>query len=407
MSRVPPGAILVVGASGFIGARVADALETDGHAVRRASRPAVDLARDDVQAWRGRLDGIRVVVNCAGIFRAPAQEFDAVHVRGAIALFTACAERGVRVVHFSALGADDSAASAFHRSKKAADEALLALDVPSIVLQPSLVYGVGGASARLFATLASMPLIALPGGGRQRIQPVHVDDVVDAVRAVVRQDFFPRRRLALVGPAPVTLREYLWQLRAGLGLGRARLLNVPMAVVRVTAAAGLGLLDRDSLAMLERGNTADASALRALLGREPRASGTFAKPAMAREAKLGWLVPLLRVSIALVWLTAGVVSAGIFPVDESLALLARTGITGTAAAVALYGAAALDFAIGIATLAMKRRRVLWTMQMAIILAYTAIITVALPEQWLHPFGPVVKNLPLLAAIWLLRETEPR
>jgi len=54
-----------------------------------------------------------------------------------------------------------------------------------------------------------------------------------------------------------------------------------------------------------------------------------------------------------------------------------------------------------------RRRWIWTLQLAVILGYTAIVTVFLPEQWLHPFGPVLKNLPMLAAILLLRQSEPR
>ena len=406
------GAILVVGARGFIGERVAAALERQGYEVRRGGRPEVDLARDGIEAWRPRLEGVAVAINCAGVFReTAAATFEAVHATGPQALFRACAERGIAVIQLSALGADADAPTEFLRSKHAADAALLALDVPSIVLQPSLVHGEGGGSARLFATLASLPLIPLPAGGLQRVQPVHVDDVVGVVCAVVRKWHFPRARVALVGPAALTLREYVAQLRAALGLGTARFLAVPGGLVSWAAKLGVGMLDRDSWTMLERGNTADAAAMRAVLGRDPRPVAAFVVPgrrgAARHEAQLGWLLPLLRVSIAIVWLTAGVVSAGLFPTDESFALLARVGLTGTAAALALYGAAALDFAIGIATLVLRRRRLLWTLQAAIILGYTAIITVALPEQWLHPFGPVVKNLPLLAAIWLLRELEPR
>jgi hypothetical protein len=79
-------------------------------------------------------------------------------------------------------------------------------------------------------------------------------------------------------------------------------------------------------------------------------------------------------------------------------MLARVGLEGTAAKAALYGAAVLDLAFGIATLVMRKRRVLWLAQGALIVAYTAIITAFLPEQWLHPFGPLLKNIPMLAAI---------
>ena len=114
---------------------------------------------------------------------------------------------------------------------------------------------------------------------------------------------------------------------------------------------------------------------------------------------------LLRLSIAIVWIVTAALSAGIYPVEESLALLARVGLTGAAAPAALYAAATLDLAIGVATL-IVRRRWIWTFQLAVILGYTVVITAFLPEQWLHPFGPVLKNLPLLAAILILRDGEP-
>ena len=406
-------ALLIVGSSGFIGARVAAALEAAGHRVVRATRAQVDFSRSpDPARFREMLRGIEVVVNAAGIFReAPGRTFEAVHVEGPRALFAACAQAGVKVVQVSALGADAGAASAFHRSKRAADEALLSLDVPAIVLQPSLVFGSGGASARAFAALASLPWIPLPGDGRQRVQPVHVDDVAQAVARIVRTDHFPRARLAVVGPEPLTLRGYLAALRESLGLARARFLPMPRGHVARASRLRHGMLDADSLAMLERGNTADAAPFAALLGRAPRPASAFVpgeyRDAVRAQAHLDVARPLLRVALALVWLAAGIVSLGIYPVAESLALLERTGLTGTAALLALYGAAALDIALGVATLVVKRARWLWAAQAAVILGYTAIITLRLPEQWLHPYGPVVKNLPILAVLWLLHRTEAR
>jgi hypothetical protein len=184
-----------------------------------------------------------------------------------------------------------------------------------------------------------------------------------------------------------------------------------MAWVRLAARLRLGLLDRDTLAMLERGNTADPGAFAALLGRTPRTPDRFIDPAireiLRRDAALDWLLAVLRLSVAIVWIATAIVTVGPYPVEESLALLAATGLTGRFALVALYGAAALDLAIGVATLVMRRRKTLWALQLAVILGYTAIITLALPEQWLHPYGPVLKNLPMLAAILLLHQLERR
>jgi uncharacterized protein YbjT (DUF2867 family) len=395
--------ILVTGASGFIGRRLAAALEAAGHRVMRARRPQFDFSRR--MAWREHLAGVDVVINAAGIFReSRTASFESVHVRGPLALFEAAAAAGASVVQISALGADENARSRFHLSKRQADEALLALGIPAVVLQPSLVYGPGGESARLFAGLASLPVIPLPGDGGQLVQPLHIDDLCAAVVALVSRAEYSRTRLPLVGPTALTLRGFLAELRLALGLGRARFVRVPMPVMRAFARARV-LLDEDALGMLLRGNTADAGPITRLLGRAPRPPREF-EDERGRAAALGWLLPLLRFTIAMVWIIAGVVSLGLYPREESLALLARTGLTGGVAVAALYGAAALDVTLGIGTL-FVRRRLLWLGQIGLILVYTAILTVAIPELWLHPFGPLAKNLPLLAALLLLFTLEKR
>ena len=127
-----------------------------------------------------------------------------------------------------------------------------------------------------------------------------------------------------------------------------------------------------------------------------------------REAHLTWLLPVVRWSLALMWIVSGAVSLGLYPVESSLRLLAITGITTEWMAVAaLYGAATLDIAFGVASIALRRRRWLWAAQIIVVLGYTAIISARLPELWLEPFGPILKNVPVLAALWLLYRTEDR
>ena len=419
--------ILLTGAHGFIGSRLAQALEADGHRIVRAVRHhrrtscndgviKVDFVRDTAMAdWLPRLAGVNVVINAVGILRERGdQTFEALHVAAPQALFAACAEAGVaQVIQISALGADAGAQSAYQRSKKAADDYLEGLNLLSIIVQPSLVYGAGGASARLFNLLASLPVIVLPGGGRQRVQPVHVDDLVDAVRALLTQPLPAGTRLPVVGLYAVSFRQFLENLRRSLGLGDALILALPMPLARLAARIGDhwpgSLLDGETLRMLERGNTGDAAMLTRLLQRPPRAVDAFIAAAEAAplrlQAQLGWLLPLLRCSIAAVWIVTGIVSLGLYPVEQSYQLLERVGVTGALAPLLLYGAALMDIALGVATPALPRRQWLWRLQIAVIIAYTAIITLKLPEFWLHPYGPLLKNLPMLMAIWLLLETE--
>lgn len=421
--------ILLTGATGFIGSRIAEALARAGHdvvcAVRDPSKGspsfhylAADFTRDfDAAVWLPRLHGIDAVVNAVGIIREQGtQTFDAIHHRAACALFAACAQAGIkRVVQVSALGADEKAVSRYHLSKKQADDFLAALPVNAAIVQPALVFGPGGASAKLFATLASLPVIGLPGKGEQQVQPVHVDDVVDAIVSLLLERTDIKGRVPLAGPQAMSLKTFLAKLKQAMGLGPARFVPIPMPLARASARlAGMlagSLLDAETLQMLERGNTGDAGPMKNLLGRPPRPVEHFiAKPeryALVMQARLNWLLPILRVSIALVWIVTGIVSLGIYPVADSYALLARVGVTGMLAPVMLYGAALMDLALGVAILVLRRRYWLWIFQLALILFYTAVITLKLPEFWLHPYGPLLKNLPMLAAIWLLLEMEKR
>jgi uncharacterized protein YbjT (DUF2867 family) len=414
--------ILLTGATGFIGSALAEALTQRGHVVvpvlrRAGALPAVQA--DFAQApgrdwWRGQLSGIDAVVNAVGILREDAgRSFDALHARAPIELFHACAQVGVPVVvQVSALGAQAGATARYQQSKHAADEALRALPLRGAVVQPSLVYGPGGASAALFETMATAPLLPLPAGGRMLVQPVHLDDVIAGIVAVLEHP--PQRiaTLAFAGPRAMPLRAYLEDLRAGLGeAGPLRVVPVPSALFlaggRVAGLVPSSFLDGETAAMLLAGNTATSNALPGLLGRAPRAPREFIQPAAAaprrREAQLALWLPALRVALALLWIWTGIVSLGLYPVADSLALLARVGLHGAPATVALYGAALLDFALGVLCLAApaRWRHRVWLAQLVLVSVYTLLITIFLPEYWLHPYGPLSKNLPLLAAIALL------
>lgn len=423
--------ILLTGASGFVGSRLLRALLDRGHEVRCTMRRAPSRLPPGATAisldfntalhpddWAAALDGIGVVINAVGIFReSPQQTFNALHRDAPCALFKAAVEAGVgHIVQISALGADSGAQTPYHLSKKAADDYLLSLPVRTSIIQPSLVYGPGGASAGFFEMQASMPLILLPSGGRQQIQPVHVDDLIEALCVLVESHGERRRRIAVVGPEPVALRDFYARLRKGMDIRRnPHFFSVPGPVMAVAARIGRllpgGFLDPDTLSMLERGNTASPDPVRGLLGRVPKSIDEFIpKPyaaAVAVQSRMRWLLPTLRASVALVWIVTGIVSMGLYSVESSYALLARTGTPPWLMPIFLYGAALLDIMLGVWALCPRRSRWLWAAQAALVLTYTLIITVSIPEFWLHPYGPVLKNLPFLAGLWILYELEDR
>jgi uncharacterized protein YbjT (DUF2867 family) len=265
--------VLLTGASGFIGSHLAGALRAAGYVVI-AARRGIDAGTADLQAdftrdlsardWLPKLAGIDAVVNAVGILREHGgQTFERIHKRAPQALFTACVAAGVRrIVQISALGADRGTTRYF-LSKRAADDYLATLPLEWTIVRPAMVFGPGGSSARMFAALARLPIVPLPGHGEQRMQPIHIDDLTDAVVRVLAEPACNRVRIDLLGPQPFTLRELLAELRGR----QPRFLPIPISFVRAGARiAGL----REALAMLEGGTTGDPTPMCRLLGRAPR-----------------------------------------------------------------------------------------------------------------------------------------
>ncbi|MGD8939148.1 MAG: SDR family NAD(P)-dependent oxidoreductase, partial [Gammaproteobacteria bacterium] len=170
--------ILITGASGFIGQHLLKACLDHGHQVTACVRDTAqvqhyypqaqviqcDFAKDnDISVWLPRLTNIDVVINAVGIIQQRGTNtFDALHTHTPCALFKASEISHVsKVIQISALGADDTAFSQYHLSKKAADDFLSSLDLDWTILMPSLVYGPGAKSLRLFKAMAALPVTPL------------------------------------------------------------------------------------------------------------------------------------------------------------------------------------------------------------------------------------------------------
>lgn len=423
--------ILITGASGFIGRHIVRKLECQNHRLRLCSRTAANLHFTKpgtehisvdfnrmcrLEDWLPYLQQIDVVINCVGIIvENHQQDFRILHTQVPIALFHAANQSGVKkIIQISALGADDSATSEYHLSKKAADDALRSLAIDWAILQPSIVYGNGAQSMALFHALAAMPILALIDGGDQLMQPVHVDDVVDTVSRCIESPSTICETLLLVGPGAISYANLLRSLRKRLGKKPAMEFSMPGWIIEKFAFVGKLLhepaINADNIAMLKRGNIADTEKIDHFLGHPTRdiEQQLLYNPASQDErwhAGLYFLRPLLRLSIAFLWLWSGIVSIFFYPHETSFEFLAAAHITGTAAPIMLYGLAIVDIALGLAILVSSRLKPLIIVQIVIIVLYTLIISLTMPEFWLHPFGPILKNIPLLITLFVQLQIE--
>ena len=118
---------------------------------------------------------------------------------------------------------------------------------------------------------------------------------------------------------------------------------------------------------------------------------------------------LLRASLVVVWLATAVVSVWELHGQsrELLAGLPTAWAEGHApwlpTAIILAGAAA-DAVLGL-WLALRPGRKAYGAALLMMLAMTVLATAIQPAWWLHPFGPLTKNLPIAAILWVLLQDE--
>lgn len=431
--------ILLAGGTGFIGGHILRVLLVAGHDVnvvaRRLGPPlagvtwvARDYARHHApEDWAEAVRGVDAVVNAVGIIReAPGQTFEALHAQAPCALFEAAAAAGVRrLIQVSALGCDDAAPEPYFRTKRVTDRRVVALG--GVVLRPSFVWGAGDLSMRFFRQLAALPVVPVVGDGQYRVQPVHVADVARAVLVAVERplDAGAGRGGAcdlggaydLGGAEVLTFDALLDALRRRMGRSApAPKLHVPLGLMRVVAragtAAGRGPITSDELAMLLRGSTCARAPFEADFGFTPRGftDALALEPGADREATLAEvdaIVPFLRFTVGFIWLATPYVTWFVWPRAQSLSLLDDAGLPVSLAPFAIDLTCVVELLLGLATWAGWRLAWVGGLQFLMVLAFTALLIAGGSSLWGHPFGPLTKNVPLLAAILLLIATRDR
>lgn len=421
--------VVVLGATGLIGAQVAARLASDGHTViaggrdrRRLQRafPSgrlhADLATMDAGRWASSLAGVEAVVNCAGALQdGLGDRLEHVHDTGVRALLEGCTAAGVRrYVHISAAGLAPERTTGFNRTKLAGEAAIQSSALDWIVLRPGLVLAptAYGGSALLRA-LAVFPL-AIPAVWPDRVvQVIDMDDLASTVARSLAPDAPSRVIVDVLHEAPTTLGDLLKRLRRWLGADPAPVLEAPPVVARTVGriADGLGWLGwrspmrTASLEQLRMGVTGDGTASARMLGVAPRSLDALltARPAGVQErwfARLYLMKPVVLGGLAAFWFVSGVI--GLISREAAEVVLLQTGLSEGASRLAVVGGSLVDMALGLAVLFRPwARGALWGMVL-MTAAYLAGASLFRPDLWLDPLGPMVKAaiaaLPALVAL---------
>ena len=132
-----------------------------------------------------------------------------------------------RYVYVSGVGADPNGAEPRFRAKWAGERAILDSPLPEqCIIRPSWTYGPGDNAMSRFVTMARRsPVIPVVGDGRQRLQPVFIDDVGETFALSARSGA-PTGIFELGGPHVLTWNEIMRTLFDVMGV-RRRLVHVP------------------------------------------------------------------------------------------------------------------------------------------------------------------------------------
>lgn len=282
--------VAITGANGFVGRHAVARLLHGGHDVRAliSERPGaekelpssgaqLDIRRGDVrkpESLRGVFDGIDAVIHTVAIPTERRQRFAEVNVAGVAHVVAEARRAGVgRIVHMSALAGDPASPYPYLKSKGEGQAIVTGSGIPHVVLRPSLLFGEGDDFFPRLAFSLMFPVVPVPGDGKSRFQPVHVDDIAQALVAAVE-----RREISGVheigGAEPVTYDDMLAETMRATGKRRPTL-HLPVPLMKPPAFL-MGLVMPDppvtipQLDLLAVDNTPRHNALEPVFGVRPR-----------------------------------------------------------------------------------------------------------------------------------------
>jgi NADH dehydrogenase len=279
MSRL----VTIYGGSGFVGRYIARRMAKAGWRVRVAVRnpneaifvkpygvvgqvePIFCNIRDDASV-RAAMLGADAVVNCVGILSEVGKNrFETVQAEGPERIARIAAEEGIaRMVHVSAIGADETSDSDYARTKALGEAGVLAHIPDAVILRPSIIFGPEDQFFNRFAGMTRLGPVLPVVGPDTLFQPVYVDDVAQAAEKAITGRV-EGGIYTLGGPEVRSFRE-LMQLMLDVINRRRLVIGIPFFAARImafgfdmlqTLTAGLirnGMITRDQLKNLRRDN---------------------------------------------------------------------------------------------------------------------------------------------------------
>jgi nucleoside-diphosphate-sugar epimerase len=254
--------ILVTGAAGVLGNRLARKLTGSGHAVRALVKPGdpcvhrlhglrCEILEGDVEhpaTLAGAFDGVDTVFHLAAVILSPDPSvFQRVNRNGTAHMVAGAAAAGVKHFVYVSSASVTYPRRTRYAESKLAGEALVKAErrFAHTIVRPTLVYeDNGGQEFLLFQQyLERFPVVPFIGDGQARKRPVHAQDIVEGLAAIADNPRSHGQTYNFSGADSVTIRELADLMLARRGQ-RRRFLHLPVGLCQAAALA-MGAVMKD------------------------------------------------------------------------------------------------------------------------------------------------------------------
>lgn len=235
--------LLITGASGFLGQSILNHIATDTfkqiYALSRSPLPKelterkriqrISASLAEVEKYQTYLGPDTAVIHCAAATgKCSRDDYFEVNTTGTQHIVQASHQKGVKkFLHTStvAVSFDDIKHYHYATSKLEAERHVEQSEIQYIILRPTIILGNNAPQCALLKKLIVNPFALLPSGGRNLLQPIHVDDLANAMIELVLDAPFSKEVIEIGGNDTLSLKEFIGKLN-----GNKRTLNLPIPI---------------------------------------------------------------------------------------------------------------------------------------------------------------------------------
>ncbi|MFZ3077755.1 MAG: NAD-dependent epimerase/dehydratase family protein [Candidatus Aenigmatarchaeota archaeon] len=241
--------IFVTGASGFVGGYLLPRICVSNKVKALVRRPSPETEKLGAETVIGDIrdsaivekcaDGADLAIHLAGVLRSNDENLNYdVNVAGTKNIVEACRKNNAKLIHVSTVNAVAGIKNAYGRTKELAEKIVVESGIDYVILRCALIYGKGSPDMEKIIKSVSFPVVPMIGSGKNKLQPVYIDDVVDAILKSSKKS---KKIYNIAGPDVLTTEKFKNIILKKMGKKKLTV-HIPLALV----LAGASVLEKIS-----------------------------------------------------------------------------------------------------------------------------------------------------------------